>query len=65
MAFEKDFLVFLVSGKLIMEAASSMDTVILAGVSSTVIQLTRVFPFCGVMSDVHCNTSAAVCIPII
>lgn len=37
--------------------------VILGSVSSAVIQLTKLFPFCGAMSGVHCNTSAVVCIP--
>lgn len=33
---------------------------ITAVVSSSVIQVTKVFPFCGVMLGVHCITSAAV-----
>lgn len=46
------------------DAVTWTGTAILAGVSSAVIQLTKVFSLCGVMSDVHCNTSAAVCIPM-
>lgn len=37
--------------------------VILGSVSAVVIHLTNLFPFCGVMSGVQCNTSAVVCIP--
>lgn len=48
-----------------MEAVGTTGAAILADVSSTVIQVTKVFPFGGVMSGVHCNTSAALCIPML
>lgn len=41
-----------------MEAVGTTGAAALADVSSTVIQVTKVFPFAGVMSGVRCNTSA-------
>jgi hypothetical protein len=51
----------LVPGRPTTGGSGCIGAAILAGVSSTVIQFTKVFSFCGVRSGVHCNTPTAVC----
>lgn len=48
-----------------MEAGGSTGAATFDDVSSAVIQITSVFPFCAVMSGVHCNTSACACTSIL
>lgn len=48
-----------------MEALGSTVAAIFADVSSAVIQFSKKFPLCAVMTGAHCNTSDAACMPII
>lgn len=51
---------FLVSGRLMHGSSWLYRCCHSVDVSSSVIQVTKVSPFCGVVLGVHCNTSAAV-----